>query len=100
VVHEDPQTHKLIFCDINITLWVKVMAPSKKKDFRKFRDLIFEVFLMTNSTTSLLGVDLHRSIGLQNPRASSLRESIVDHFACPAGKTIGQVTAYDMSVYI
>jgi hypothetical protein len=63
-VREDPNTHKLNVCDINITLWVKVMAPSDKKEFRRFWDLVFEVFLPTNGAGSLLGVDLQESIGL------------------------------------
>jgi hypothetical protein len=50
-IHKDPNTHKLI-CDIDITLWVKAMAPSDKKEFQKFRDLIFEVFLPVNGTSS------------------------------------------------
>jgi hypothetical protein len=99
-VHEDPNTHKLNVCDIDITLWVKAIAPSDKKEFRRFQNLIFKVFLLANSTSSLLGIDLNGSIGLQKPRASSLWESIVVHFACPAGKTIEQVTAHDVSGYI
>jgi hypothetical protein len=64
VVREDPNTHKLNVCDIDVTLWVKAMAPSDKKEFQRFWDLVFEVFLPTNGTGSLLGVDLQESIGL------------------------------------
>jgi hypothetical protein len=99
-VHEDPNTHKLNICDINVTLWVKAMAPSDKKEFQRFWDLMFKVFSPTNSTQSLLGIDLHESIGLQMPRALSLQQSIVECFACPAGKTIGQVNAYNISEYL
>jgi hypothetical protein len=63
-VCEDPHTYKLNVCDIDITLWVKVMAPSDKKEFRRFWDLVLKVFLLANSTSSLLGVNVHGSIGL------------------------------------
>jgi hypothetical protein len=49
-VCEDPNTHKLNICDIDVTLWVKAMAPSDKKEFQRFRDLMFEVFGPTNGT--------------------------------------------------
>jgi hypothetical protein len=69
-VHEDPNTHKLNVCDLNVTFWVKAMAPSDKKEFRRFRDLVFEVFLPANGTSSLLGINLNGSVGLRKPRAS------------------------------
>jgi hypothetical protein len=99
-VREDPNTHKLNVCDIDVTLWVKAMAPSDKKEFWRFRDLMFEVLSPTNGTRSLLGIDLQGSIGLRKPRALSLWQSVVECFACPTGKTIGQVNAYDMSEYL
>jgi hypothetical protein len=49
-VHEDPNTHKLNICDIDITLWVKAIVPSNKKEFRRFQDFMFEVLSPTNGT--------------------------------------------------
>jgi hypothetical protein len=99
-VCEDPNTHKLNICDIDVTLWVKAMVPSDKKEFWRFWDLMFEVLSPTNGTRSLLGIDLQRSVRLRKPRALSLRQSVVECFACPMGKTIGQVNAYDVSEYL
>jgi hypothetical protein len=99
-VREDPNTHKLNVCDIDVTLWVKAMVPSDKKEFRRFQDLMFEVLSPTNGTQSLLGIDLQGSVGLRKPRALSLQQSIVECFACPTGKTIRQVNAYDVSEYL
>jgi hypothetical protein len=66
------------------------MALSDKKEFQRFRDLIFEAILPTNGSSLWLG-----PTGLIRPRASSLQESIIDQFICPKGKLIGQVTPYD-----
>jgi hypothetical protein len=71
------------------------MAPSDKKEFQKFWDLIFKAILWTNGTSSWLGPN-----NLLRPKALSLQESIMEHFACPKGKQIGQVVPYDMSVYL
>jgi hypothetical protein len=37
-----------MFVTLIVTLWVKVMAPSDKKDFQRFRDLVFKVVLPQN----------------------------------------------------
>jgi hypothetical protein len=77
------------------------MAPSEKNEFQRFRDLIFEAMLPADGSGSWLGsAGLQGSIGLLRPRASSLWESIVEWFVCPEGKLIGQVTPYDMSMYL
>jgi hypothetical protein len=55
-VREDPNTHKLNVCDIDVTLWVKAMASSDKKEFQRFWDLVFEVLSLTNGTQLLLGI--------------------------------------------
>jgi hypothetical protein len=72
------------------------MAPSDKKEFRRFQDLMFEVFLPANGTSSLLGVDLHRQLDCESQgpcHYGNLWWTIL-----PA--TIEQVTAYDVSRYI
>jgi hypothetical protein len=76
------------------------MMPSDKKEFRRFQDLVLEVLSLTNSTRSLLGIDIQGSVGLRKARALSLWQSVVERFACSTGKTIEQVNAYDVSEYL
>jgi hypothetical protein len=42
---QDKETWKLNVVNIDINLWLKVMAPSDKKEFRQFHDLIYKIIL-------------------------------------------------------
>jgi hypothetical protein len=73
---------------------VKVIAPDKK-EFQRFRDLVFEAILPSDGSDLWLGL-----MGLLRPKASSLQESIMEWFICPKDKLIGQVTPYKVSLYL
>jgi hypothetical protein len=60
------------------------MAPSDKELWR-FRHLVFEASLPSDSSGSWLGL-----MGLLRPRASSSQESIMEWFVCPKDKLIGK----------
>jgi hypothetical protein len=42
---QDKKTWKLNVIDMDMNLWLKAMAPSDKKEFCQFCDLVYEVIL-------------------------------------------------------
>jgi hypothetical protein len=47
-IRQDKQMWKLSIIDMDVNLWLKAMAPSDKKEFHRFCDLVYEVILPLN----------------------------------------------------
>jgi hypothetical protein len=74
---------------------LKAMAPVVAKDYCRFQDLVYDVIIPSSGDPSPLG-----SWPLIMPRAPTLHGLVLQQFACPSGKQMGQVTSADILLYL
>jgi hypothetical protein len=53
-IHQDYQTGILDIININICMWLKAMAPMVTKHYHRFRNLIYEVAVLSKGEESPL----------------------------------------------